>query len=188
MPIVRFLGFLLAFLALVMWSPPAYAGARITQIATGQGAEHENTTTEGSIARKIFVANELSVGKVYMFDCGVEVNDNNSTDTLVIAVRFGSSSTVTSNTAVATSAAVDVADADQAVVRGWITVESTTRAVITVLLSEPDAIATISMKSHKTVVTLVPNTQYYLDVTADWSVAHADNEVAADAFSVIEFN
>jgi hypothetical protein len=185
---MRYLAFIAALCLATVPIEEAEAGARVTQIATGQGAEHENTTTEGSIARKIFVANELSVGKVYMFDCGVEVNDNNSTDTLVIAVRFGSSSTVTSNTAVATSAAVDVADADQAVVRGWITVESTTRAVISVLLSEPDAIATISAKAHKTVVTIAPNTAYYLDVTADWSVAHADNEVAADSFSVIEFN
>jgi len=159
---------------------------RITQIATGQGTEHENTTTEGSIARKIFVANELSPGKVYHFGATVEVVDNNSTDTLTLAVRFGSSSTVTSNTAVATSAAVDVADADQAVISGWIEVHSTTRAVIAIMMSEADAIGTISMKSHKAVLTIAADTAYYLDVTADWSVAHADNEVAADSFYVSE--
>ena len=36
------------------------------------------------------------------------------------------------------------------------------------------------------VLTIAAATTYYLDWTADWSVAHADNECAAESFSVIE--
>jgi hypothetical protein len=160
---------------------------RLNTMATAEGAEHENTTTEGSIARKAFAAGELLPGKIYGFECGVIVNDNNSTDTLTLAVRFGTSSTVTSNTAIATSAAVDVADGDVAIVRGTIHVQSTTRAVFLVEMAEPDAIGSITMKNQGPVLaTIAAETAYYLDVTADWSAAHADNEVAAMAFAVWE--
>lgn len=161
--------------------------SRIVHLALAEGAEHENTTTEGSLARYAFPAGALTPGKVYDFECGVVVNDNNSTDTLTLAVRFGSSSTVTSNTAIATSAAVDVADADVAIVRGSIHCQSATRLVFFVEMAEPDAIGTITMKNQGPVLfTSVANTAYYLDVTGDWSVAHADNEAAAMAFSVTE--
>jgi hypothetical protein len=174
-------------LAAVALAPaPAEAG-NIVQMSTAEGAEHENSTTEGSIARKQFVAGELLPGKVYGFECGVIVNDNNSTDTLTLTVRFGTSSTVTSNTAIATSAAVDVADGDVAIVRGTIEVQSATRYVFRVEMAEPDAIGTITMKNQGPVLfTAAAGTAYYLDVTADWSVAHADNEVAAMSFLVYE--
>lgn len=161
---------------------------RLVQMSLAEGAEHENTTTEGSIARKTFAAGELVPGKVYGFECGVIVNDNNSTDTLTLAVRMGTTSaTPASNTAIASSAAVDVADGDVAIVKGTIHVQSATRYVFNVEMSEPDAIATISMKCQGPVLfTAVADTAYYLDVTADWSVAHADNEVAAMSFVVWE--
>jgi hypothetical protein len=160
---------------------------RIVQLATAEGAEHENTTTENTIARKIFKANELSAGKVYNFHCGVIVNDNNSTDTLTLAVRFGTTSaTPASNTSLAASSAVDSEDADQAVVWGSIHVQTTTRAIALVYMQAPDAKGTGAVTAHMTVLTIAADTTYYLDVTADWSVAHADNEVAAACFTVLE--
>lgn len=162
-------------------------GFKLVSMASAEGAEHENTTTEGSMARKLFAAGELLPGKMYGFQCGVVVNDNNSTDTLTLAVRFGSSSTVTSNTAIATSAAVDVADGDVAIVEGTIHVQSATRIVFVVKMAEPDAIGTITMKNQGPVLfTSAANTAYYLDITGDWSVAHADNEAAAMCFAVWE--
>lgn len=160
---------------------------RLVQFSTAEGTEHENTIVEGSMARKAFAVGELLPGKVYGFECGIVVNDNNSTDTLTLAVRFGSSSTVTSNTAIATSAAVDVADADVAIVKGTIHVQSATRIVFVVEMAEPDAIGTITMKNQGPVLfTSVADTAYYLDITGDWSVAHADNEAAAMCFAVWE--
>ena len=103
---------------------------------------------------------------------------------------FGTSSTVTSNTAMATSAAIDVADGDVAIVDVEIHIQTELRAVVMVTLSEPDATGTIAMKAFVPAV-IVPSdnfsrSTYYLDVTADWSVAHADNEVACEAFAVYE--
>jgi hypothetical protein len=183
---IRTFTLLLLTLALV-FAPPAWASSRVVSIATAEGSEHTNSTTEASIARYSFGGYELLPGKVYDFECGVVVNSTNATDTLTLAVRFGSSSTVTSNTAIATSAAVDVANGDVAIVRGSIEVQSATRAVFLVQMAEPDAIATITVKNQGPVLfTLAAGTAYYLDVTADWSVAHADNQVAAMSFSVTE--
>jgi hypothetical protein len=158
----------------------------LKQFATGAGADHENTTTEGSMARKIFGLGELTPGKIYGFECGVIVSDNNSSDTCTLLVRFGSSSTVTSNTAIATTAAVDSADGDVAYIRGTIHVQSPTRYVFHVTAPDADAVMTIADKSTVVVFVATADTVYYLDVCADWSVAHADNEVAAESFAVWE--
>ena len=158
--------------------------ARVIQYSTAEGAEVENTTTEGSFARRIFAANELEPGAVIKFSAGVVVNDSNSTDTLTVGVRFGSSATPGSNTACAASAAIDVADADQALVDGTIIVQSATRAVMLCMVSAPDAKGTVAVYPHVTVLTIAADTAYYLDITGLWSVAHADNEAAAAALAV----
>lgn len=160
---------------------------RLAQFATAEGAEHENSTTEGSIARKAFAAGELTPGKIYGFSCGIIVNDNNSTDTAIARVRFGTSSTVTSNTEIAVASnAVDVADGDVAWVRGEIHVQSATRYVFHVVCPDIDASGSIGDKSSVAVFTAVADTAYNLDVTIDYSAAHADNEIAAASFAVFE--
>ena len=80
-----------------------------------------------------------------------------------------------------------MADADVAIVRGTIHVQSAVRMIFMVEMAEPDAIGTITMKNQGPVLfTSVADTAYYLDITGDWSVAHADNEAAAMCFSVWE--
>lgn len=161
--------------------------SRLIQMSLAEGTEHENTTTEGSIARRQFAAGELLPGKVYRFSCGIVVNDNNSTDTLIARVRFGTSSTVTSNTEIAVASnAVNVEDADVAWVRGEIHVHSATRIVFLCTVPDIDATGTISDKSSLKVFTSAADTAYYFDVTLDWSVAHEDNEAAAAAFYIEE--
>jgi hypothetical protein len=161
---------------------------KLAQFSTAEGAEHENTTTIGSIAKKTFAIGELMPGKVYGFECGVVVNDNNSTDTLTLGLTFGTNATTPgSNTAIASGGAVDVADADVGMVRGTIHVQSATRYVFHVDIADPDAVGTITLDNHGPVLfTAVANTAYTLDVSADWSVTHADNEVAAMSFAVWE--
>jgi hypothetical protein len=160
--------------------------ARIVQIATGEGAEHENTLVEGSFYRKVFAANELQPGKVYPFSCPVIVNDTNSTDTLTIAVRFGTSAVPASNTLCGAGSAINVEDADVGVAFGWVEVHSTTRAVVYGGISGPDTNGTVALLGFAAVVTIAPNTAYNLDVTGDWSVANADNEAAAMGGHVAE--
>lgn len=161
-------------------------GGRTVQIATAEGTEHENTTTEGSIARYQFAANELQVGKIYEFSAAIILNDENSSDTNLIGVRFGTSSTVTSNTSCGASAAVDGVDADFAVVHGFLAVHSDTRAVCYGMLSASDAANVEKMCAFSKVLTIDRTVVNYLDITADFSVAHADNEIAAAHFHVRE--
>jgi len=160
--------------------------ARFDTFSVAEGTEHENTITEGSIAQRLFAADELKIGKAYQFICGVVVNDSNSSDTLTPRIRFGSSATVTSNTAIWTGSAVDVADADVALITGWLFVESATRITFAVRGSSTDAVATLNPTDTCVVFTSAADTAYYLNVTLDWSVAHADNEAAAMFFKVIE--
>ncbi len=160
----------------------------IAQMNTAIGTVHGDSTTETSIARKAFAIGELQPGKIYGFECGIIVSSSNSTDTLVAAVRFGSSSTVTSNTAIATSAAVDVANGDVSLVRGTLHVHTATRIVFGVTCPDVDAVMTIADKSTVVVFTSVADTAYYLDVTLDWSVASASNVAAASHFAVWEIS
>lgn len=185
---MRFLALFVALLsAFVLVPTPAHALTRIVQMSASEGAEHENTTTENTIARKTFSPGELTAGKVYTGTVGVIVNDNNSTDTLTLAVRFGTTSaTPASNTSGGASSAVDSEDADQAVVKWELHVQTATRAILYVDMQAPDAKGTGAVTRHMTVLTIVATSTYYLDVTADWSVAHADNEVAASSVVVVE--
>lgn len=161
-------------------------GVRILAMNTAAGTAHSNSTDEGSLARYQFAAYALQPGTIIEFECSARATSTNSTDTLTIAVRWGSSATVTSNTACATSGAIDAANDDVCVVRGRLHVHSTTRAVMTVYLHDPDAEGTTSVEAYSEILTLVAGTAYYLDVTADWSVASASNSVQAEAWSVVQ--
>lgn len=162
-------------------------GTKINTFSVAEGTVHTDSTTEASLARKAFAIGELIPGKIYDFECGVNVLSDNSTDTITLAVRFGTSSTVTSNTAIASSAAVDAATGDVAIIKGSIHVQSATRYVFVVEMAECDAIGTITMKNQGPVLfTAVADTAYYLDITGDWSVAHADNQIAAMCWAVTE--
>lgn len=155
---------------------------RVIQIATGEGAEHENTTTENTILRKTWAPYELSVGSTYPFTCAINVNDENSTDTNTVAIRFGTTSaTPASNTACGSSAAVDGVDNDFAVIIGFLEVQTSTRAVCYGFLSANDAANVEKACAFMKVLTIDRTVTNYLDVTIDFSVAHADNEIAAVA-------
>lgn len=155
-------------------------------LISAEGTEHENTTTEGSIATHAFAVGTLTPGKLYLFDGLCVVNDNNGADTLTPAIRFGSSATVASNTAVISGAAVDVADGDLCAVHGMIHCQSATRIVITAWIQGPDANGTTAVYGGGAVITIDQATAYRLDFTLDWSASHADNEAAAAAWTVIE--
>lgn len=159
---------------------------QIRTLATAQGTEHENTTTEGSIATHAFAAGSLTPGKIYAISGGMTVVDNNSTDTLTLALRFGSSDTVGSNTSCGASAAVDAVDADYACIRAELHVQTATRAVMLAWVQAPDATGVEAVYAHTTVLTIDQDTAYRVDWTADWSVAHADNECASEAWAVLE--
>lgn len=160
--------------------------ANIRTLQAARGTEHENTTVEGSIASHTFAAGSLTPGKIFDISGAMIVVDNNSTDTLTLRLRFGTSTTVTSNTACGASNAVDVADNDFAAISAKLHVVSSTRAVLSGWISGADAANAEACYPIMQVLTIAAETAYYLDWTADWSVAHADNECAAESFAVIE--
>jgi len=165
---------------------------RILALVTAIGAEVENTTTEGNLASHTFAADSLQAGKVYLITGSAVVVDNNSTDTLTLRLRFGSSTLPASNTAVVTTAAIDSADADVATFICFMTVRSVGTAGVVAFhgsICQPDAegVGTTPMFGFNQVQTAVDTTAaLYFQYSAEWSVAHADNEVAADSFIVCE--
>lgn len=161
---------------------------KIRAIETGAGTEVENTTTEGSLWKRTFAADSLKVGTVHSFRGAVVVADNNSTDTVTLRVRFGTNATLpASNTACGTSSAIDAVDSDFATIDGVIEVQSATRAVCYGRIAAPDAANVEAAYPFHTVLTIAAGTAYYLDLSATWSVAHADNEVASSAAHSIEY-
>jgi len=149
-----------------------------------------NTTDETALFEHAFAADLLEAGDVVEFWAQGLVIDQNSTDTLTIAIRFGATATaVASRTLVITSPAIDVADNDIFVVNGRITVRTAGASGTMVgsgLGQGPDAGSTVALSwadvmASSALDTTVANT---ISVTGDWSVAHADNQVRADQFSV----
>jgi hypothetical protein len=164
------------------------AGLRLIHCAIAEGAEVENTTTEGSFAGFTFTADHApAYPKIYEFEAGIVVNDNNSTDTLTPRVRFGTDADVPgNNTAIWAGNATNVEDGDVGLVTGRITFQSATRAVFAVRASDVDAPATINPVDTVVLFASAAETAYRLDITGQWSVQHADNEAAAMYFNVWE--
>jgi hypothetical protein len=161
---------------------------RLIAVLIAAGADHENTTTEGPVYDHTFPANFWTPGKVVRATLGAIVSDNNSTDTLTMLVRVGA--TAAGGTAVATSAGVDAADGDVHMAIVEITCRSvgaTGVLAVVVTMNDPDATGTINMKGYGPVLVTVDTTAAtHLGYMADWSVAHADNEVACEYATVWE--
>lgn len=159
---------------------------RLLSALLADGATHTNSTDETVLASYSFPAESFQVGKVYRFRAAVEVPSTNSTDTLTLRARLGG--TTLAGTAIFTSGAVDAANADLAVIDGEFTVRSigaTGVAAYAVAGSNPDA-ATIALGAHAGTATVDTTSACLLEITADWSVAHADNQCNATSFTVFE--
>lgn len=163
---------------------------RLLSAQVADGTEHENSTDEGVLASYVFPAYGMQKGNVYRITFSVRVIDNNSTDTLTIKVRVGT--TTLTGDAVITTGAVDVADGDICV--GWLEIvprgnpSDAVDLVCFGMASDPDA-AGIAVKGYSAIVSSEEtNAAVRVELTADWSVAHADNEVLCDAFNVYEIS
>jgi|TARA_B100001094_G_C18096005_1_gene753061 hypothetical protein len=160
-------------------------GQANAQVAAG--TSHENTIAEGALSVYTIPANTLVAGSTIRFWAAGVVEDNNSTDTLTTAIRLGTSTTDSSNTAVFSSAAVDVADDDIYCFQGLIqirTAGSSGTAVAMVSYQDPDATGTAPKWNFKTSFAVDTTSALRLAITGDWSVAHADNEANSEMFVV----
>jgi hypothetical protein len=162
----------------------------LSQVAGAQvaaGTSVENSTTETAASRGVIPANTLVAGStIRLYAAGV-VEDNNSTDTLKIRVRLGSSATPASNQELLGTLAVDAEDSDIYVVSGLIQVRtagSSGTAVALFSYQDPDASGTAPKMSYKASFSLDTTVANNLDLTATWSVAHADNEMNSEMFVV----
>jgi len=157
---------------------------RLLSFSTAAGTAHTNSTTETSIAQKLFAADELVVGKAYEWEVLARATSTNSTDTLTMRVRYGTSATVTSNTSCAATGAVDAVDDDIHTARVRLYIASATRHILTIYTGDPDAEGITAVEQYSEIFTATADTAYYLDVSADWSVAHADNSVQSEVWNV----
>ena len=163
----------------------AVSNAKATAAA---GTSHENTATEGSLEQLVIPAETLVAGSTIRIWAAGYVEDNNGTDTLTTYIRLGTNSSApASNEAVFTSAAIDVADVDIYVLHGVIqirTIGASGTAVAMWSYQDPDAAGTTPKWQAKASFAVATTSKLYLDFSADWSGAHADNETNAVMFVV----
>jgi len=152
------------------------------------GTEHTNSTDEAVLASYTVKSNTFQKGKIIRITFMARVTDNNSTDTLTCKVRIGA--TTLTGTAVITTSAVDVADDDVCV--GWVEFicrdnPSTTAAIIAYgQCNDPDASGQAAESYASAQLSLDTTADLLIELTGDWSVAHADNQVQAEVFNVFE--
>ena len=142
----------------------------------GTGREHENSTDAADLFSYNIPANLLEKGDVIRIKAYCTVVDSNGSDTLTPVLNFG-------GTAIATGAALDVADND--VVYCWADVHVTASGssgtmtaiseIRTDALGATVVMATTALTSKDTTGTLA------VALNVDWDAAHADNEVKIDA-------
>ena len=164
-------------------------GMKLLSVATAAGSDHENSTDEGALFTQTFPANYWTVGKVVVMHVGAIVSDNNSTDTAIMRVRFGAAALT--GTIIGASAAVDSEDGDVHCAQVTLVCRSIGTAgsfVAMAQMNDADATGTVAVDGYGPVVISSINTTAatYLSYNADWSVAHADNEVACELAVVWE--
>ena len=145
----------------------------------GTGREHENTTDAADICSMVIPANKLAVGDIVRIKVYGTVLDNNSTDTLTPILNFG-------GTAIATGAALDVADDD--IVYAWadvhVTATGSSGTMTAISEMRTDALGATVVMATTALTSKDTTAGIAVALNVDWSVAHADNEFRIDAFSV----
>ena len=138
--------------------------------------EHENTVTAADLFSYQIPANKLEIGDIVRIKVFCTVVDSNSTDTLTPILNFAGS-------AIATGAALDVADSD--IVYVWADVHVTSATAMTAVseirtdaLGATTVIAATNLSSKDITAVMA------VALNVDWSVAHADNEVRIDSVSI----
>ena len=148
------------------------------------GTTHTNSTTEAVLASATIPAYAMQAGYRIQFVGKVLVPSSNSTDTLTLNVRLGN--TTLTGTVVWTSGAVDVANDDVGWVRGEVVFRDSDSASVWHggAVGCLDAIGTAAVFSAGTATDYDATAAGVIQLTGDWSVAHADNQCAAAVWSV----
>ena len=145
----------------------------------GTGREHENSTDDADMFSYTIPANTLEKGDIVRIKVFCTVIDSNSTDTLTPILKFG-------GTAIATGAALDVADDD--IVYAWADVHCTATGSSGTCTSiaeiRTDALGAVHVIGQTALTSMDTTGGLAVALNVDWSAAHADNEVRIDAVSI----
>jgi len=145
----------------------------------GTGREHEDSTDAADLFTYSIEPNKLEVGDIIRVKVFATVIDSNSTDTLTPILNFG-------GTAIATGAALDVADDD--IIYAWadihVTAIGSSGTMTAVSEIRTDALGAVHVIGATSLTSKDTTGALAVALNVDWSVAHADNEVRIDAVSV----
>ena len=140
------------------------------------GATHTNSTDDADLFQYTIPANKLAVGDIVRIKVYATVTDNNSTDTLTPVLKFG-------GTAIATGAALDVADDDVVYAKADVFVTAIgSSGTMTACGEISTNTGDISVKDT-TLLTSKDTTAaagLAIVINMDWSAAHAENIVRLD--------
>jgi hypothetical protein len=160
---------------------------RVVKFDVAAGTPHTGTTTEGSIARYAFGVSELLPGRVIEARCAARVTGTSAGDTCTVRVRFGTSATVTANTAIMTGDAIATSSGDVFIAQVWFDVQSAVRYVFSTLVDNPHATgATRDTDSSVVIYTATADVAYYLDITCDWNTSSGTNSIQSESWVVFE--
>ena len=145
----------------------------------GTGREHENTTDAANLFSYQIEPDKLELGDIVRIKVFCTVVDSNSTDTLTPILKFG-------GTAVATGAALDVADDD--IVYAWadvhVTATGSSGTMTAISEIRTDALGATVVIGQTALTSKDTTGALEVALNVDWSAAHADNEVRIDAVSI----
>ena len=145
----------------------------------GTGREHENSTDAADLFSYQIPANTLEKGDIVRIKVFCTVVDSNGSDTLTPVLNFGGS-------AIATGAALDVADSD--IVYAWadvhVTATGSSGTMTAIAEIRTDALGVVHVPAATNLSSKDTTGSLAVALNVDWDAAHADNEVRIDAVSI----
>ena len=160
---------------------PQEGGSKLLYSNVADSAEVENTTTPTNFDKTFTIpAAEIEVGDVFEIVAAGRVVDNNSTDTLALALLFGTE-------VIDAIAALDVEDADIFRLHAFVHIRAIggSGAVQGSSIAGMDADLVTAKTGEKAEAAEDLSAGALVAVQATWSVAHADNEALLSSLSVI---
>ena len=145
----------------------------------GSLREHENSTDAADLFSYQIPANTLEKGDIVRIKVFCTVVDSNGSDTLTPILNFG-------GTAIATGAALDVADSD--IVYAWadvhVTATGSSGTMTAISEIRTDALGAVHVIAATNLTSKDTTGSLAVALNVDWDAAHADNEVRIDAVSI----
>ena len=145
----------------------------------GTGREHENSTDALDIFSYYIPADKLEEGDIVRIKVFGTVVDSNSSDTLTPILKFG-------GTAIATGAALDVADSDIVFAEADVHVTATGSSGTCTAIAEirTDALGAVHVIAQTALTSMDTTGGLAGALNMDLDAAHADNEVRIDTVSI----